>query len=66
MHGDVVHGDYYWWLKQRVPDADALRGPENAIPEERYVLPQAYRNRVPEELTRHAILKSERLLISIM
>jgi len=50
MHGDVVHGDYYWWLKQRVPDADALRGQENAIPDERYVLPQAYRTRVPEEL----------------
>lgn len=50
MHGDVVHGDYYWWLKDRVADADSLRGPNNAAPDERYVLPQAYRTRVPEEL----------------
>ena len=50
MHGDVVHGDYYWWLKDRVPDADSLRGPTNAAPDDRYVMPQAYRTRVPEDL----------------
>lgn len=50
MHGDMVHGDYDGWLKQRLPNADAARGPANALPDDRYTVPQAYRTRVPEEL----------------
>ncbi len=50
MHGDMVHGDYYRWLSERTSQPDALRGPLNAISDSRYILPQAYRTRVPEEL----------------
>ena len=50
MHGDVVHGDYYRWLAERTEDPEALRGPQNAIPDPSITLPQAYRTRVPEEL----------------
>ncbi len=49
-HADQVTGDYYVWLKQQRPDADGLRGPENAEPDERYKAPQAWRTRVPEDL----------------
>lgn len=50
MHGDLVHGDYYRWLAERTKDPDALRGPDNALPNNEIGLPQAYRTRVPEEL----------------
>ncbi len=50
MHGDMVHGDYFHWLADRVPDAEALRGPHNALPDDRISVPQGYRTRVPEEL----------------
>ena len=50
MHGDMVEGDYARWLASAVGDIDQLRGPRNAIPDDRYVAPQAYRTRVPEHL----------------
>lgn len=50
MHGDMVEGDYRRWLAEQVGDVDAVRGPKNAIPDERYAAPQAYRTRVPEHL----------------
>jgi arylsulfatase A-like enzyme len=50
MHGDMVEGDYRRWLAGQVCDVDALRGPKNAMPDERYSAPQAYRTRVPEHL----------------
>ncbi|WP_330221502.1 sulfatase-like hydrolase/transferase [Marinomonas phaeophyticola] len=49
-HADLVTGDYYVWLKNQCPDADLLRGQENAIPDDRYDAPQAWRTRIPEEL----------------
>lgn len=48
-HATRVHGSYTQWLRQRHPDGDALRGPENALPHD-YVLPQAWRTALPEEL----------------
>jgi arylsulfatase A-like enzyme len=50
IHGDLVEGEYYRWLKLKAGDPEALRGPENALPDDRIVLNQAYRTRVPEEL----------------
>lgn len=50
MHGDTVGGDYRRWLEKRCPEAAALIGPENAISDPRYRMPQAYRTRLPEEL----------------
>lgn len=50
MHGDMVHGDYHRWLAERTEDPDSLRGPANALPDDRYTIPQAYRTKVPEEL----------------
>ena len=49
-HGDLVEGEYYRWLCKKVDDPDALRGQENAMPDEDIVLTQAYRTRVPEHL----------------
>ena len=48
-HATRVHGSYTRWLHERHPDGDMLRGPENALPHD-YVLPQAWRTRLPEEL----------------
>ena len=39
----------YRWLRDRRPDGDTLRGPDNALPHD-YVLPQAWRTRLPEDL----------------
>src|SRR5690606_34225300 len=50
FHGDEVGGDYSRWLEARHPGSAALRGPENAIPDDRYSAPQAWRTRIPEEL----------------
>ncbi|MGE0237638.1 MAG: sulfatase [Parvibaculaceae bacterium] len=50
MHGDVVGGEYRRWLDERCPEAAALIGAENALPDERYRVPQAYRTRIPEKL----------------
>ena len=49
-HADLVTGDYYVWLKQHRPEADSLRGRENAQPDNPYNAPQAWRTRIPEEL----------------
>ncbi|WP_028601318.1 sulfatase family protein [Ottowia thiooxydans] len=48
MHGDMVEGDYARWLREVAGDIDKLRGPGNAISDDRYPAPQAYRTRVPE------------------
>lgn len=49
-HSDFVGGDYERWLAQRHPDPALLRGREHAIPDARYIAPQAWRTRIPEEL----------------
>lgn len=48
-HAVDVQGSYTAWLRARRADADALRGPENALPSN-YALPQAWRTSLPEEL----------------
>ncbi|MFN3350909.1 sulfatase [Pseudorhodoplanes sp.] len=48
-HGDAVGGDYRAWLRAKDPAALSLLGPENSAPHD-YVVPQAYRTRIPEEL----------------
>lgn len=48
-HGDQCDGHYYQWLRQKRPDADALRDHKNQLPHD-YVCPQAYRTPIPEEL----------------
>src|SRR5262245_11974068 len=48
-HATQVHGNYTQWLRDRRPDGDALRGPENQLAHD-YVLPQAWRTALPEEL----------------
>lgn len=50
LHGDQVHGDYARWLAERHPTPDSLRGRDNAIPDNRYSAPQAWRTRLPESL----------------
>ncbi len=49
-HGDEVVGHYERWLKEREPNADALRGRKNQLPGNHYVAPQAWRTAIPEEL----------------
>lgn len=49
-HADQVTGDYEAWLKKTHPEIAALRGKENARPDDRYCAPQAWRTQVPEEL----------------
>ena len=49
-HGDKVAGHYVRWLKERHPEPDSLRGPQNQLPGNGYAAPQAWRTRVPEEL----------------
>ncbi|QIM48805.1 sulfatase-like hydrolase/transferase [Pusillimonas sp. DMV24BSW_D] len=48
MHGDLVEGDYARWLADQVGDIDRVRGQKNALKDERYSAPQAWRTRVPE------------------
>jgi arylsulfatase A-like enzyme len=49
-HAVDVQGTYTRWLRERQPDAEKLRGPENALPGNTYSLPQAWRTSMPEEL----------------
>lgn len=65
-HADQVTGDYEVWLKDQGVDPDTLRGPENALPDDRYCAPQAWRTRVPEELypTHYVAKKSAEYLKS--
>lgn len=52
-HGDEQQGHWRRWLRQQVPDADRLIGPDNAVPTPGLALGalrQAWRTRVPEAL----------------
>ncbi|TAL81581.1 MAG: DUF4976 domain-containing protein [Candidimonas sp.] len=56
-HGDQVWGHYWRWLEEQYPDAAKQSGPEQAIPAPDYELSrcrQAWRTRVPEELSTNA------------
>lgn len=48
-HGDVAGGQYLRWLREQRPDADSLTGSDNQL-EHDYIVPQAVRTKVPEEL----------------
>ena len=63
-HGDQSGGDYERWARRHAPDLDRLRGPENAEPDPRYDAPQAWRTRVPAELSTSAFVaeRSEQFL----
>lgn len=49
-HADQASGDYLLWAREQRGDFDDLVGPENALPDNRIVAPQAWRTAVPEEL----------------
>jgi arylsulfatase A-like enzyme len=49
QHSTRVQGHYTQWLRERRPDGDKLRGPDNQLPHD-YVMPQAWRTALPEEL----------------
>lgn len=63
-HGDRVRGHYDVWLKERRPDADGLRGAQNALPTPDYSAPQAWHTAIPEELypSSYVALKTEAYL----
>ncbi|MCP5372241.1 MAG: sulfatase-like hydrolase/transferase [Hyphomicrobiales bacterium] len=48
LHGDLVAGHYTAWLRDR--GGAGLVGPDKALPDDRYSVPQAWRTRVPEDL----------------
>ena len=49
-HGDKVVGHYSRWLAERRLDWKELRGPDNQLPGNTYICPQAWRTAVPAEL----------------
>ncbi|HEX7008103.1 MAG TPA: sulfatase-like hydrolase/transferase [Alphaproteobacteria bacterium] len=49
-HSDQVHGHYTRWLAAQHPKPESLRGKANALPADGYVLDQAWRTQMPEEL----------------
>ncbi|MGJ8546083.1 MAG: sulfatase family protein [Sulfitobacter sp.] len=49
-HADHASGDYLLWAREKHPDFDSLVGEENALPDNRYKAPQAWRTAVPEDL----------------
>lgn len=56
-HGDQVWGHYWRWLEQNHPDVAKRAGPDHALPTPDYELArhkQAWRTRVPEELSTSA------------
>jgi arylsulfatase A-like enzyme len=58
-HGDQVWGHYWRWLEENYPDVAKQAGPEHAIPTPDFELSrynQAWRTRVPEELSTNAYI----------
>jgi len=58
-HGDQIWGHYWRWLEKNYPDVAKIAGPEHAIPTPDFELTkhrQAWRTRVPEELSTNAYL----------
>jgi len=49
-HGDRASGDYLLWARKQFPGFDELVGPENALPNNQFKAPQAWRTAVPGEL----------------
>lgn len=58
-HGDQVWGHYWQWLQKEHPDVAKQAGPDHALPTPEYELTrvkQAWRTRVPEELSTTAYI----------
>ena len=49
-HADFTDGHHRVWAKRKRPDFESLVGAENALPDQRYRGPQAWRTAVPAEL----------------
>ena len=49
-HADFTDGHHLAWAKRKRPDFESLVGKANALPDERYKGPQAWRTAVPPEL----------------
>ncbi|NNE84603.1 MAG: sulfatase-like hydrolase/transferase [Alphaproteobacteria bacterium] len=60
-HGDLVEGHYTAWLRDKGGDAAELVGPDNALPDQQYSAPQAWRTKVPEELYPTSYIAEEAL-----
>ncbi len=60
-HGDQVEGHYTAWFRDQGGDAARLVGPENALPDQQYTAPQAWRTRVPEALYPTSYIAEESL-----
>jgi arylsulfatase A-like enzyme len=55
-HGDAIGGDYERWLRTRVNDLDALRGPQNGVAKPGYDAPQTWCSPLaPEHWSTHYI-----------
>jgi len=49
-HGDALNGHYFKWATSKYKDYENLTGPENQLPGNKYIAPQAWRTAVPEDL----------------
>ena len=61
-HGDTAAGDYKRWLRQEHPEVAAVTGLEHAIPASEFELVnarQAWRSRVPEQLSTSSYIANE-------
>lgn len=58
-HADDVHGHYGRWREQRRPGAQALVGPENALPQDGISALQAWRTALPEDLYSTTYVKEQ-------
>ena len=50
MHGDEVSSHFERWIRDRHPNPESLRGPDNALPKGNISTPRAWRTAMPEEL----------------
>ncbi len=58
-HGDRVGGAYKKWMLSQDKNANAYVGPENALPDDRFSAPLAWRTQVPEELYSTTFVEQE-------
>lgn len=50
LHGDAVQGHYYWWLRERGVDWEAISGPSNALDNSDTWPDVVYQTAIPEDL----------------
>jgi len=63
-HGDSVGGHYTKWALDQYRDFANLIGPENQLPGNKYIAPQAWRTAVPEDL--HSTSYVEQMTIQFL